>query len=151
MDLVPYRPATVRSVFGLGREFERAVDQLLHNVTESSDMQTNHWLPPVDLRVTGDAVEIWADVPGMTRDDVEILMEGDRLTIRGERKPPEMPEGDVNWLASERFQGRFHRTFTLPAIVDGTKAEARYENGVLCITIPKREEARPLRVDIRKS
>ncbi len=95
---------------------------------------------PVDAYTTENEVIILASVPGVKPDDVEITIEGDTLTIRGEMVAP--PE-NVNYVMQERGYGRFSRTLTLNVPVQADKANAEFENGVLTLTIPKAEAVRP--------
>jgi HSP20 family protein len=148
MQLVPHRAQALRSVFGLGREFERALDELFEGRTRSGELEYGQWIPTADVKQTDDAVEVWMDLPGMSKDEVDILVEGNRLSIKGERKREKSEEGE-NWYINERFFGTFHRTFVLPAELDPSKAAASYREGVLHISIPKLEEAKPRRLQIK--
>jgi HSP20 family protein len=148
MQLVPHRAQALRSVFGLGREFERALDELFEGRMRAGENDYGQWLPSVDVRQTDDAVEVWMDIPGMSREEVNILVEGNRLSIQGERKRAEAEDGE-GWYVSERLFGTFHRTFVLPAELDAGRANASYRDGVLQISIPKLEEAKPRRLEIK--
>ncbi len=108
------------------------------------------WVPPVNIEETGDAYEVTAELPGMKPDDVNITLEQNVLTISGERKWTD--EGDNrNFHRVERGYGRFLRTFALPQQVAADRVLAAYEDGVLRVTIPKAEGARPRRVQITAS
>lgn len=95
---------------------------------------------PVDVYSTPNELVIQASVPGLQPDDVEITIEGETLTIRGERKAP---LENVDWYIQERRYGAFARTLTLSVPVQSEEAEAVFENGELTLTIPKAEEVRP--------
>jgi len=101
---------------------------------------------PVDVYSTPDEVVIKASVPGLSPDDLDITIEGDTLTIKGEIKPP-TAEGDC--LIQERFCGPFARTLTFNIPVQAEKAEAVFENGVLTLTIPKAEEIKPKVIKVK--
>ena len=150
MQLVPHRPQTLRSVFGLGREFERTLDQMFDTATRTMEESEGEWLPAVDVRHTEDAIEVWADLPGMSKDSVDIFIEGSRLTIKGDRKR-DVEDASKGWYRTERPFGTFQRTFLLPTELDAGRANAEYKAGALHITIPKVEEAKPRRLQIKAS
>lgn len=102
--------------------------------------------PPVNVREDRDQLYVEAELPGLNQDDLEVLVEGDQLTLRGERKPA-ADEG--RWHRQERGFGRFQRTFTLPVAVDADKVEARLEHGVLFLTLPKSEAAKPRKIAVK--
>jgi HSP20 family protein len=100
---------------------------------------------PVDMYSTEDEVVIKAAVPGVNPDDVEITIEGDTLTIKGETKASE----DVDYICQEHCYGPFARTFTLNVPIQTDKATAEFENGILTLTLPKAEEAKPKTIKIK--
>jgi HSP20 family protein len=102
---------------------------------------------PVDIRETENAYVVRASVPGIRPEDLEVTVQGDTLTIRGESKGEEERAGE-NWLVREHRQGTLQRTLTLPAAVNADRAQAHYEHGVLTLTLPKAEEAKLRRVPI---
>lgn len=87
-----------------------------------------------------------AELPGFRMDDLEIYVTGNQLTVKGERRPPEMDGG--TWHRQERGFGKFSRTVELPAEVDGGEVSAEFKLGVLTITLPKREAAKPRRISV---
>ncbi len=103
-------------------------------------------LLPVDVYTTADEVVIQASVPGVNPNDVEITIEGETLTIKGERKPP---LENVEYQIQERRYGPFGRTLNLGVPVQADKAEATFDQGVLTLTIPKAEEVRPKVIKIK--
>lgn len=147
-ELIPYRPNTLRSVFGLGREFERSLDELFSNAWRGSDVAGGAWIPPIDVRQTDESVEVWADLPGMSKDTIDIRVEGNVLTIAGERAGMAMEDEKASYRR-ERPHGRFERSFSLPVELDHTKADANYRDGVLHVSIPRAEEAKPRRLQIK--
>ena len=101
---------------------------------------------PIEAYSTDRDIVVRAAVPGLKPEDVEITIEGDTLTLRGEfQRPPE----NVNHLISERVWGRFSRTLTLSVPVQTDKAEAVFENGMLTLTLPKAEAVRPKVIPIK--
>ena len=100
---------------------------------------------PIDAYVTGNEIVIVANVPGVKPEDVEITLEGDTLTIRGERPAP---LADVDYVLQERTFGPFQRTLNINVPIDANRAEAHYDNGILTLTIPKAEAARPKTIQV---
>ena len=111
------------------------------------DLATRTWTPPVDIQETDDAYRILAELPGMTKDDIQITMENNVLRLSGERKF-EKDTKQENYHRIERTYGAFSRSFALPTQVSSDKVEAKFENGVLSIVVPKAEQAKPRRISI---
>ena len=104
----------------------------------------------LDIRELGDAFEVTASVPGVSPDDVEITVLGDRLRIRGERKEAAEETGDAGrWVLRERRFGAFERSVNLPTAVKPDAASAEFKDGVLTIRLPKADEARPRTIPVR--
>ena len=103
------------------------------------------WTPAIDIREDGGSYVIRADLPGVQRDDVEITMDRDVLTIRGKREAAQSSEGG-KLLRSERINGTFHRRFTLPETINRDDIVAKYDNGVLEVVLPKGTEAQPRKI-----
>ena len=95
---------------------------------------------PLDAYVTQDEIVVTANMPGVKPEDVEITLEGDTLTIKGERPGP---IENVDYVMRERPYGKFQRTLNINIPVDADKAEAKYENGLLTLSIPKAEAVKP--------
>lgn len=104
------------------------------------------WIPAVDIYEDQESIEVRAEIPGMDLKNIEIKLEGDRLVVRGE-KEPESREGKRHQRV-EAVYGRFARTFSLPATVDREKIRATYQQGVLKLVLPKREETKPRSISI---
>src|SRR2546427_9192331 len=106
------------------------------------------WVPPVDIFQTGDhALVLKAELPDMTREDIDITVENFVLTIKGEKKiSSEVKEEQFHHV--ERRYGAFSRSFSLPRTVDATRVSAEYRNGVLTIKLPLREEAKPRQIKV---
>lgn len=101
---------------------------------------------PLDAYVTQDEIVITASVPGLNAEDVEITLEGDTLTIRGELKAP---IDNVDYVMQERPYGVFSRSLVLNIPVDVDKADASFENGVLTLKLPKAQEVRPRTIKVQ--
>jgi HSP20 family protein len=104
----------------------------------------------LDIRETGDAFEVIASVPGVSPEDVDITVIGDRLRINGERKDDsEQRDPEGRWILRERRFGSFERSVSLPAAVKAEAASAEFRDGVLTITLPKADEARPRSIPVK--
>lgn len=108
------------------------------------------WVPPVDVLEEADAIRITAEVPGVRPEDVKISVEGNVLTVHG-TKQQLAEERTERVHRYERTYGAFERTFTLPATVDAAHIKAGYDNGVLTITLPKAEQAKPRQIQVEVS
>jgi HSP20 family protein len=129
----------------------RAVEEFLGDYTghpgpEGTDV-TRAWQPLVDIVETEQAYEVRAELPGIPKEDVHLSLENNVLTLSGERKF-EKNVDNANVHRIERAYGTFSRSFTLPARVDAERVEAKYDNGLLTVVIPKAVEARPRKIDI---
>jgi HSP20 family protein len=107
-----------------------------------------HAALPLDVSETEDAFVVKASLPGVKPDDVQITVQGDTLTIRGESKAEEEKDGE-HWHLRERRFGSFQRSVSLPLPVNSDQSEARYEHGVLTLTLPKSEAAKPRQIKIK--
>ena len=104
--------------------------------------------PPVNVREEDDHVVLEAELPGLQLKDLEIFVTGgNQLTLKGERRP-ELPEKGV-WHRQERGFGKFSRSLTLPFAVNSDKVDARFENGVLLVKLPKHESAKPRKIQVK--
>ena len=105
------------------------------------------WTAALDLHEDKDNFVVKADLPGMKREDIEVSLHEGSLSISGERKSEEKHK-DADVYRAERFYGRFQRTVALPVPVAADKVKASYKDGVLTITLPKTEEAKPKHIDV---
>ncbi len=103
--------------------------------------------PLLNLKEVGNTYVLTAEIPGMKADDLEIKIEGDTLTLKGERKPHELAEG-ASYHRRERATGTFQRSLTLPAKIDPDNVKAVYKDGVLNITLEKEKEALPKQMTV---
>jgi HSP20 family protein len=147
-SLAPFRPSTLTT-----DPFFRAVDSLfgedffrpLRALTERRGEQG--WLPPVDIRETEEAYLVTAELPGLTKKDVDVTVENSILTLSGERRWEKSSESET-YHRMERAFGRFSRSFTLPHQVEADKVKANFKDGLLTVSIPKAEQAKPRRIAI---
>jgi HSP20 family protein len=105
------------------------------------------WFPAVDVYEDKDNLLVRAELPGMKKEDIEISLHEGFLTLSGERKGQEKKEGTETYR-SERWLGRFQRTLSLPCSVVPDKIKATYTDGILTVTLPKAEEAKPKQIPI---
>lgn len=114
-------------------------------------MREGRWLPPVSVSETSDELVMTAELPGMSEDDISIDLENNVLTISGQKNEVR-EEGDEErrYHVYERSFGEFNRSFTLPRTVDPNKIQARYDNGVLTVKLPKVAEAKGRKIEITK-
>jgi HSP20 family protein len=105
------------------------------------------WFPAVDVYEDKDNLLVRAELPGMKKEDIEISLHEGFLTLSGERKGEAKQEGSETYR-SERWLGRFHRTLNLPCAVVPDKIKATYADGILTVTLPKAEEAKPKQIEI---
>jgi len=127
--------------------FTRDVDRLFDAFFGADRDQSRRWVPPVDLVEAEDHFVLKADLPGLSEQDVSIEVQDGTLTISGERKD-EHESRERGWYRIERSFGSFSRSLTLPDGVNADAITARFENGVLEVSIPKPEERKPRRVEI---
>ena len=143
MALIKYTPFHDMDPFVGFRSLEDAMNRMFAQPSGSRP-----WVPAVDIRETDQELTVKADVPDVKFEDIEVKLENGTLTIKGERKF-EQDTQEGSWHRVERSYGTFERAFTLPETVnpEGTKAE--YKNGVLLITLPKKELAKPRQVKVQ--
>jgi len=129
------------------REMDRVFDRFFNQPTTAQGLAV--WAPAVDVRETNDELHVTAELPGLKPEDVNVTVENGVLTISGEKKQ-EIQEGkeDENYYLFERRYGRFERSFTLPRTVNADQVKARFENGILTVSLPKAEAAKPRKVQI---
>lgn len=137
---------TFGRLFGLRDELDRLFESSLSEWTGSSQL-LSVWNPAIDVYDDKDNVIVKAELPGMKKEQIEVSLHDGALSISGERKSEEKFEG-AETHRSERFVGRFHRTVTLPANVKGDQVAAQYKDGVLTVTLPKAEEAKPKQIEV---
>lgn len=145
MDLVPWRPLRELA------PFRREMDNLLRRFFGESPLAgtlTEEWLPAMDVSETEDSILVKAELPGLEVKDIEVSLLGDRLIIKGEKKREEEKKGE-HFHSTERYYGTFQRSFRLPATVNTEKIEAKFDKGVLTVTLPKTEEAKTKEIKIK--
>jgi HSP20 family protein len=133
-------------LFGLHREIDRLFNEFAQGVGPDG---AKNIVPSIEISETDKAIEISAEMPGLERKDVEITIEDDTLTIRGEKKVEE-DNKDKNVQHSERSYGVFLRVLQLPPGIDPSSVQATMSNGVLKITIPKPAKPEPTKIEVKE-
>jgi HSP20 family protein len=133
-------------LFGLRDELDRLFESSFGDLTRGSQL-LSVWNPPVDLYEDKDNLIAKAELPGMKKEDIEVSLHDGALSISGERRSEQKQE-DAQTYRLERFVGRFQRTLTLPSPVDQGKVQAQYKDGILTVTLPKTEEAKPKQIAV---
>lgn len=146
MSLIKYEPNCARGQFPatLGSVF----NDFFPGVFSHWDVPSLTFRPAVDVVEEDDRVILKADMPGMDKGDVKVVVQDGRLSIEGSRKESH-DEKSQGFTRSERFVGNFSRSFNLPTWADASKISANYKNGVLEVLIPKTEKARPKEIEIQ--
>jgi len=144
-DLIPWRERGELS------SLRREIDTLFDRFFEGWPFRTSairQWVPSVDVSETAQEVIVQAELPGMDPKDIDISVQGNLLTLKGERKQEKEEEG-ANYHRIERSFGAFSRTIQLPAEVDMEKVNAVYKNGVLRVTMPKTQAAASRKIEVK--
>ncbi len=127
--------------------FSQEVNRLFNTLFDSGSLESQRWVPAMDLVETEDALILKADLPGLERDDVSIEVKDNVLTVSGQRDSEHSEKTD-GYYRVERASGSFSRSLALPDGVDADLVKASFDKGVLEVTIPKPEERKPHRVEI---
>jgi len=124
-------------------DFSRRMNSIFNTLSEEEEEPSVYSFDPaIDIQENDDKFELTAELPGMNKKDVNISINEDVLTISGEKKNKVKKE-DAQCYRAERMFGKFERSFRLPDAVDQDNIEAKYENGILHLTIPKKEKTKP--------
>jgi HSP20 family protein len=145
MAITKYDPFDVGEFSAPLRLFQDAVNRLF-----SEPVTTRPWAPPVDIKETENELVLRADLPDIDLKDVDIQLENGTLTMSGQRKFEKADKGE-GYHRIERSYGEFVRCFSLPDTVDTEKVKADYKRGVLTVTLPKKEVAKPKSVKVQVS
>ena len=131
--------------------------EAMNRLVEDSFIRPGGWLAPfdgdalgiaMDVIETKDAIIVKASVPGIKPEDIDVSVTGDVLTIKGETASEEKIE-QGSYMRQERRFGKFERSLTLPTLVTADKADAKFEHGVLTLTLPKAEQAKPKSIKVK--
>ena len=145
MSIVRYDP--FRDLRTLQEEVNRLFSTNLTRAFDDEGIGRGAWAPSVDIYENKDQIVLEAELPGMNQEDFDLSIENNVITLRGERKFEKTADSD-NYHRVERSYGSFTRSFTLPQTVSPESATAEYNNGVLRVTLPKREETKARRIQV---
>ena len=155
MNLTRWQRPELASWAGFGRlsslrdEIDRLFEAPLKEFARGSQLLSG-WTPALDVFEDKDHLTVTVELPGMTREDINVSLHDGSLSISGERRRQKTHE-DAETYREERFFGRFQRTVTLPMAIAADKVKAQYKDGILTITLPKTEEAKPKHIDVNVS
>jgi HSP20 family protein len=145
MGVVKWDP--FRDLLSIQDRMNRLFEETLSRSRTEEGITASTWAPAVDIYETSEQIVLKADLAGLTREDVEIRVQDTTLTLRGERRFAKDVQ-EENYLRLERVYGPFERTFALATTVQADKIRATFRDGVLEVSIPKAEEAKPRRIRI---
>ncbi len=155
MALIPWKPKEswwdpFKELEDMHRQMDRLFGlSLPSHADRQAGLMEGAWNPAVDIYDSKDSVLVKADIPGMKKQDLEISVEDQTLYLKGEKKEEKKSEdAKKGYVRSERFYGSFRRAIPLGCAIDQGKVSARYRDGVLEVTLPKKEEAKPTQVKI---
>ena len=141
MKLMQYtRPGLGWPTFGRLANLQDDLERLFESPLQA-------WAPPLDVHEDKDSFTIRAELPGMRREDIEVSIQDNALVISGERKEEKVGDG-TEVHRQERYFGKFSRILTLPAAVANNNVKAAYKDGILTVTLPKAEEAKPKQITV---
>ncbi len=138
------------TVSSLQSDMNRIFDRFFDGGILDSRTEIGMWLPPIDLSETADKVIVKVEVPGIDPKEIDISIQDNTLLIKGEKKE-EKEEKGKNYYRMERRYGNFSRSIALPASIDANKVSAECKNGVLEITLQKKEEVKPKQISVKVS
>lgn len=142
-------PASVPGdILSMQREINRLFDGFFRGGDQDEGFAPAAWAPAVDIAETEGSYIVRMELPGVTKKDVGITLRENVLTVSGEKRL-ESETGDAGLLRSERSYGSFQRSFALPSGVQADRIEAGFTDGILTVTLPKSEEAKPRRIDVK--
>jgi len=142
MTLEKWEP--FRDLMAMQHRMTRLIDETLSRMWKD-EAPRGVWSPPVDILEKGDEVVLKVDLPEVTQDEIDIRVEGNTLTIQGERRFIKSAS-EENYIQIERPYGTFRRTFNLPRMIDQEGIKASYKDGVLRIVLPLKQEIQPKQV-----
>lgn len=145
MELTPRRP------WGEVSRLRREMDDLWNRFFGETPLRRGglaEWIPTVDISEAADKIVVRAELPGMEAKDIDISVSGDTLTIKGEKKE-EHEKKEESYYSSERYFGSFQRSFQLPSNVVSDKVDATFKNGILTINLPKSEETKAKKIEVK--
>lgn len=153
MSIVRWSPARDLATFpsdvlNIQREINRMFNSFFRSEEEGDSLANAAWNPAVDIAEQDEEYVVKVELPGVSKDEVKIVVQENMLTIRGEKKQEKESKGS-NYHRAERSYGAFQRSFALPSTVKGEKIEATFKDGVLSVSLPKAEEAKQREIEVK--
>ena len=147
MALVRWEP--FQDLLAIQERMNRLFDETLqrNRSRDEEDISAGLWSPPVDIYETENEIILKAELPEIDQKDIDIKIEDNTLTIRGERKFEQETKKE-NYHRIERAYGKFSRSFSLPNTIDQEKIKATYKDGILKLVMPKKEETKPKQITV---
>ncbi len=146
MAIVKYNP--LRELRTMQEQMNRLLNLSWNHDISGEDMKDGIWQPAVDIYETNEAIIIKAELPDVDQKDIDVRIEDNTLTLKGERKHDGYVKKE-NYHRIERYFGSFQRSFSLPATIDQENVGAVCEKGVLTVTLPKKEEIKPKHISVQ--
>jgi HSP20 family protein len=150
MAIVKFEPFS--NLMTAQREFDRLFKEAFTPFFGESELSTRTWAPPVDIYETENDIVLTAELPGVDPKNVDVKVEDSTLYLKGERKFEKEVKNE-NYHRVERSYGSFARSFSLPNSINSDKVKAEFKDGLLTLTLPKREESKPrtIKIDVSKN
>lgn len=148
MQLAPWRrPSSRRDITRFNREMDTLWNRFFGELRPFAAFE-EEWLPSMNVSETDGEIAVRAELPGMEAKDIDLNVSGDVLSIRGEKKDEEEKK-EKDYYSRESYYGAFQRSIRLPSEVQSDKVKANFKNGVLDIRLPKSEETRSKKIEIK--
>ena len=146
MTLTRWNPT--REFLGIADDMNRLAKSFFNNDPLETSMMKGSWTPAVDISEDDNNFYLTIDLPGMKKEEVKVRFEDGLLSITGEKKS-EKEEKNVNYHRVERSYGKFERSFRVPSRILSNKIDAKFDSGVLTVTLPKAEDAKPKEIEVK--
>lgn len=152
MTFVPWKPKntwwiTLHDLERFQDDINKVFNTFSPESCKSNSLLEGKWTPAIDVYDSKDNIMVLVDIPGMNKEDIDVTIHGDTLTIKGEKKLKKDSKDD-DYIRRERFYGNFNRTLSLQSSLDVNKVNAFYMNGVLKLVLSKKEEEKPKRIEV---
>ena len=148
MSLVRWKDRGELSPWAPLRDIEGQFNRLFGELARDHDLFDRGWAPAVDVKENEQEYSLEADLPGMKKEEIDVSVVDNVVTLKGERKH-ESETKEKDYQRVERRYGSFERSFEIPSGFDAGKITAQFDNGVLRVTLPKREESKPKQIEVK--
>jgi HSP20 family protein len=137
-----------RDLAGIADEMNRLVNSVFGDSAREASFYKGTWIPAVDISEDDDNYHLYIELPGISKDSVNIRYEDGMLTLSGEKLEPKASE-KVNFHRVERTYGKFERSFRVPSLIVSDKIDATFQDGLLTVMLPKAEESKPKQIEVK--